>query len=300
MGSYVSNETIRALRTAQELTQEQLAQQVGVTAKAVSKWETGRGLPDASLLEPLAAALGVSLAELITGDVSVNENRSGNIKNSQLYLCPICGNVVWSMGGITASCCGVSLLPLEAEKGDDDHQLRIETIDGEHVVTVEHPMEKSHFVSFIAAINDNEVRLTKLYPQQDALARFAIRPGVRYFACCNRHGLFCALPPRRAKSILEMDDAQWKTEEQLDHAIVEMLKLALNDDPAGELGKRIAELHRRWMISRTDDGDYTAEAHLNMAYTYLSSPRYMSFYDDRAGDGATLFLVSAVGRHCLG
>ena len=50
---------------------EALAERIHVSAKAVSKWETGKGFPDISLLEPLAGTLGVSLTELFSGGFSL-------------------------------------------------------------------------------------------------------------------------------------------------------------------------------------------------------------------------------------
>ena len=67
MNTYVTGNTIRLLREAKGLTQAELARQLLVSAKTVSKWETAKGLPDISLLEPLAAALGVSVLELMQG-----------------------------------------------------------------------------------------------------------------------------------------------------------------------------------------------------------------------------------------
>ena len=58
---------IAACRHSRGLTQAQLAQEIGVTNRAVSKWERGAGFPDVSLLEPLADALGISVIELIHG-----------------------------------------------------------------------------------------------------------------------------------------------------------------------------------------------------------------------------------------
>mgnify|MGYP002680547105 CR=1 FL=1 len=53
------------VRRAQGLTQAELAEQLHVTDKAVSRWERGVGLPDINTLEPLADALGLSLADLM-------------------------------------------------------------------------------------------------------------------------------------------------------------------------------------------------------------------------------------------
>lgn len=58
---------IAAARKAHGLTQKELAQRLYVSDKAVSKWETGTSLPDTALLIPLSEALGVTVAELLTG-----------------------------------------------------------------------------------------------------------------------------------------------------------------------------------------------------------------------------------------
>ena len=63
MDRYVTGDVIRALREKKGMTQEALAQRLFVSAKAVSKWETGKGYPDISLLEPLAAALDISVID---------------------------------------------------------------------------------------------------------------------------------------------------------------------------------------------------------------------------------------------
>ncbi len=58
---------IKELRTEKRLTQKELASLLKVSPTAVSKWENGRNLPDISVLEPLAEALGVSIYELVMG-----------------------------------------------------------------------------------------------------------------------------------------------------------------------------------------------------------------------------------------
>ena len=62
MNQYISAAVIKELREKKKLTQAQLAEMLHVSDKTVSKWETARGLPDITFLEPLAAALGVSVA----------------------------------------------------------------------------------------------------------------------------------------------------------------------------------------------------------------------------------------------
>ena len=186
----MTGSVIRALREKQNYTQKQLAEAISVSDKTISKWETDRGLPDVTLLEPLAKALKVSVAELLSGEYVVNRNRSGNPERARFYICPICGNVIWSMGEGAFSCCGVTLPPLEAEEPDGEHILSVETVDNEWYVSADHPMTKEHFLSFIALVSYDRVQLCKLYPEQAAEARFPRRGGGTLYACCNRHGLY--------------------------------------------------------------------------------------------------------------
>ena len=188
--NYVTGSAIKRLREEKNMTQEELAEKIFVTGKAVSKWETGRGLPDISLLQPLASALGVSIIELLSGSVIRNRNKSANIARSEFYVCPVCGNVVHSAGEILASCCGITLPPLEAEEDDSAHRITVSLSDGEYFVSLDHPMTKEHFISFIAAVSDSGTYLVKLYPEQDAAARIPVAGTRKMYAFCNRHGLF--------------------------------------------------------------------------------------------------------------
>ncbi|HPD02809.1 MAG TPA: helix-turn-helix transcriptional regulator [Eubacteriales bacterium] len=59
---------ISALRKQNGLTQKELAEKIGVTDKAVSRWETGKGFPDVSILKLLAEVLNVSITEIVNGE----------------------------------------------------------------------------------------------------------------------------------------------------------------------------------------------------------------------------------------
>lgn len=190
MNNYVTGGAIRLLREKIGYTQKQLAERLMVSDKAVSKWESGRGLPDISLIEPLARTLGVSVAELLSGECVQNTNRHGNMLRCKFYVCPVCGNAIFATGEGAFSCCGVQLPPLEAEDADETHAIRVERTEDEYFFSLEHPMEKTHFVSFFALVTPDRVQLVKLYPEQNAEARFAIRGRGICYAFCNRHGLF--------------------------------------------------------------------------------------------------------------
>ncbi len=68
MGCSKTGTFIAALRKQCGWTQSELAERIGVTDKAVSRWETGKGYPDISLLKPLSEALGISTGELLAGE----------------------------------------------------------------------------------------------------------------------------------------------------------------------------------------------------------------------------------------
>ena len=192
MDNYVTGAVIKRLRENKKMTQEELAQKIFVTSKAVSKWETGKGFPDIGLLESLGKALDVSVIELLSGEDITNLNKACNMAKGKFYVCPVCGNVIQTTGEALISCCGITLPPLEAEAAgsDEDHSLKIETVEDEYFVTMNHPMTKEHYISFIAAILDNGVQLVKLYPEGNAEARFKISRVRKLYAYCNRHGLF--------------------------------------------------------------------------------------------------------------
>ena len=190
MNQYVTGAVIKSLRERRSLTQAQLADRLGVGDKAVSRWETGRGFPDITLLEPLAGALGVSVIELLAGEAVSNRNRAGNLSRSRLYVCPICGNVVHSAGSAVVSCCGVVLPPLEAEEPDGSHAILAEPVEDEWFVSIGHPMTKEHYISFLAWVSTDRLELVKLYPEGPAAARLRCRGMGRLYAYCSRHGLF--------------------------------------------------------------------------------------------------------------
>lgn len=189
MDNYITGATIKKLREAKGITQAQLADKIGVSSKAVSKWETAKGLPDITLIEPLCSALGVSVMELMSGDTITNNNTSSNILRSKFYVCPVCGNIIRTTGDALISCCGITLPALEAEETDEAHEIRIDKVEDEYFVTVDHEMEKTHFISFIAHLTSDKVQFVKLYPEGNAETRFQLRGRGYLYIYCNKHGL---------------------------------------------------------------------------------------------------------------
>jgi len=188
--TYITGEIIKKLREKKKMTQKELAEKIMLSDKAISKWETNKGLPDISVLNDLADALSVSVAELLSGEVAINRNVPSNMKKSKFYVCPICGNVIHSMGEGAFSCCGIRLPVLEAEKADEEHEIHIENVENELYIHLNHQMEKKHYISFIAYVTDCHIQMEKLYPEQTPELRFRkIGSGI-VFVFCNKHGLF--------------------------------------------------------------------------------------------------------------
>ena len=190
MNTYVTGVTIKQLREEKRMTQAELAEKIGVSSKTISKWETAKGLPDISLIQPLAQALGISVIELMSGEHIMNQNISANVLRSKFCVCPICGNVIHCLGDALISCCGITLPALEAEEEDETHAVTVERVEDEHFITVSHPMTKQHFISFMAFVTADRYHMVKLYPEGDAQTRLQLRGRGYLYYYCNRHGLF--------------------------------------------------------------------------------------------------------------
>jgi DNA-binding XRE family transcriptional regulator/desulfoferrodoxin (superoxide reductase-like protein) len=190
MNQYVTGAVIKELREKNKITQSQLAETLGVSDKAISKWETGKGYPDITLLEPIAEVFRISVTELISGSTVSNVNVSANMLKSLFYVCPVCGNVIHSMGQSVITCHGVTLQPEEAEKPDENHKISVERVEDEYFVQIEHEMTKNHYISFIAAVSSDGIQMIKLYPEGNPETRFKIAGVKKIIFYCNKDGLF--------------------------------------------------------------------------------------------------------------
>lgn len=185
-----TGQLIRALRTELGMTQRQLADALGVTDRAVSKWERGLGCPDVSLLPGLSRALGVPVEGLLSGGLEEQETTGGSMRNLSFYVCPQCGNLLTAAGPASISCCGRLLEALIPQKPDEGHRLIAEPVEDEWYLTSPHPMEKGHFLSFAALVSGDQAIVAKRWPEWDFQLRLPRRGhGILYWYC-TRHGLF--------------------------------------------------------------------------------------------------------------
>ena len=126
----------------------------------------------------------------MSGNVVNNSKAANSMAKTKWYVCPACGNVIHAMGDAVISCCGITLPRLEEEKLDEHHNIKVERIDDEYVVSMDHPMDKDHFLYFIAYRTDTNIQVERLYLESEALCHFKILGHLKIFAYCNHHGLF--------------------------------------------------------------------------------------------------------------
>ena len=182
---------IYQLRKEAAMTQQELADKLFISNKAISKWERGQGCPDVSLLGSLSEVFGVNIEKILAGDLSPNSADGGNMKRAKFYVCPMCGNILTATGDAEISCCGRKLEPLVSKTADAEHQLHVEVIEDDYYITFEHEMSKDHFLNFFAYLDYDRVTLVRLYPEQGGEVRFPKRGRGKLLFGCSKDGLFC-------------------------------------------------------------------------------------------------------------
>lgn len=178
------------LRKEKGMTQRQLADEMNISDKAISKWERGFGCPDVSLLRELSEVLNVNIEKILLGDLEPNDADGGNMKKIKFYVCPNCGDTLTVTGDAEISCCGRKLMPLIPKPADETHRLTVEQVENDSYITFTHEMSKKHYIIFIAYVACDRILIIKLYPEQSGEVRFTKMYGGRIYFCCSRHGLW--------------------------------------------------------------------------------------------------------------
>jgi len=179
---------IAALRKEKGLTQQELADGLGISNKTVSKWECGLGCPDLTLWNDLAVILGVDTRDLMEGEIRKKLPDPGNLGRLRFYVCPHCGNILFSTSGASLSCCGHRLEPLKPSDVPCP-TVNAAQIDLDWYITVDHPMQKNHYLSFAAYVRTDTIVLKRLYPEQDAAFRLPDLRGGTLYLYCTKDGL---------------------------------------------------------------------------------------------------------------
>ena len=178
------------LRQEKGMTQQMVAEKLGISPKTVSKWETGRGFPDVSLISALSEMFMVDISKLLEGEIPKIRQDGGNVKRTKFYVCGECGNLITSLGDAEIICCGRKLLPSVAKAADDEHHLNVEKIEDDYYISFSHPMKKEHYISFVSYVRFDRLLTVKLYPEQGGEVRFSQMRGGKMYYYCNKHGLF--------------------------------------------------------------------------------------------------------------
>lgn len=178
------------LRKEKGFTQKELADRMHISDRTISKWERGQGCPDVSLLPNLSSLLGVHIEDILGGEMTVNDFVGGNMKNSKYFVCPSCHNIALATGNATVSCCGRKLEALVPVKATGEEKLEVSAVEDEWFISSEHPMDKDHYISFVALATGDQVQIVKQYPEWALQTRLPKRKHGTLLWYCIQHGLF--------------------------------------------------------------------------------------------------------------
>ena len=166
MNAAETGKIIQKRRKEKGLTQKELAAALSVETKTISKWETGRGYPDISALPALSEILSLDIAKLLKGDVEKKRRDSGNLKRLSFYICPECGNILFSTSSASIFCCINELAPLSIT--EERIPAKVSLIDDSYFIEIDHPMSKENHILFAALEKDDTLILKRLYPEGPA------------------------------------------------------------------------------------------------------------------------------------
>ena len=112
--------------------------------------------------------------------------------------CLKCGATVEVLHDCTCDNCGIKCCgeemkvdkPNSVDASFEKHVPQIERVEDEIFVKVMHPMEKEHYIMWIAQVTENKTTRVRLYPEQATETRFPYIKGATLYAYCNKHGLW--------------------------------------------------------------------------------------------------------------
>ncbi|MBE7719903.1 MAG: helix-turn-helix domain-containing protein [Lacrimispora celerecrescens] len=180
---------IRALRLEHHMTQKQLADKMNLSDKTVSKWERGLGMPDISLIPELSGLLGIDIMSLLSGDMTPNDFVGGNMKNTKYFVCPTCQNITLCTGEAEVSCCGKKLEAQTLKKAEEGEKLSVQVVEDDWYISSEHPMDKEHYISFLALASGDRIQIIKQYPEWNLNVRIPKRGHGMLIWYSTDHGL---------------------------------------------------------------------------------------------------------------
>ena len=115
------------------------------------------------------------------------------MKKTKYYVCPCCGNILLATGEAAISCCGRKLEAMVPQKAEPESRLKVTEVEDEWLLESDHPMEKDHYISFVAFAMGDRIQLIKLYPEWALQTRLHRGGHGMLLWYCTQHGLFYQL-----------------------------------------------------------------------------------------------------------
>lgn len=270
------SETLSKLRKERGITQEELAAKLYVTRQAVSRWEHGETTPSIDMTKLIARVLEVPISRLL-----------------EMPSAPVCQS------------CGMPIA--------DPSDWGTESDDSASSEYCRHCYHKGSF-TYDASMDDLIESCAPFLVQHSGMTldeaislMGALLPSLkRWHAVQTNERIYGAEARARYgdeavdaanKRLLAMDEEAWESKEQLEMDIIEQLKAAREAGLNSPEAKRLAAMHAAWISMQWGEGAYSPQAHLGLAQGYLADTRFINYYDTRAGEGATRFLVDALNRY---
>lgn len=97
------------------------------------------------------------------------------MKNTVFYICPVCGNLIFSASPAGVQCCGRTLEPQKPRKAEEHQRLHTEPVEDEWYITTDHPMAKTEHIAFAALLSGGSLRVWRQYPEWDFQLRLSRR-----------------------------------------------------------------------------------------------------------------------------
>ena len=146
-------------------------------------------MPDISLIPELSGLLGIDIMSLLSGDMTPNDFVGGNMKNTKYFVCPTCQNITLCTGEAEVSCCGKKLEAQTLKKAEEGEKLSVQVVEDDWNISSEHPMDKEHYISFLALASGDRIQIIKQYPEWNLNVRIPKRGHGMLIWYSTDHGL---------------------------------------------------------------------------------------------------------------
>ena len=269
---------IAQVRAERNMTQSELARKLYVTRQAVSRWENGESTPSIDMIKLLAVTLDIPITRLL-------EMPDGPV-------CQSCGMTMIDNGDYGRNHDGSHSSDYCKWCFDDGRFTKPSRSLEEQIEVSAKGLVEALGYSLEEAVSLMGVALPTLKRWED------VQKNEAQFGQEARALYGDDIIDASQKKTLEMDVSEWIDLEDLGNAILKKLQALLpTEDTECEDAQLLCAMHAKWIQGHWPDGLYTKETHLALAQGYLMDERFIAYYDNPCGKGATEFLVRALERY---